>query len=106
MSYIQFGDTIMYPIHALDSKEDTTLYPCVINIDHKYSDPSTERERCLNDSLSNVSITKIDEDMNTIFKTRERPYLQDVITLIRESNPGRYIQKWDYDNGCLIFEPY
>lgn len=103
MSYIQFGDTIMYPIHALDDKENTTLYPCVISIDHKFPNPSTEREQSLNDSLYKVTITKIDDNMNTDFRKRERPFLSDVLTLIKKSNPGKSIQKWDYDNGCLIF---
>lgn len=40
--------------------------------------------------------------METDFRARERPYLSDVITLIEKSNPGKFIQKWDYDNDCLI----
>ena len=101
--YIQFGDTILYPIHALDgNRHNNGLYPCIINIDHKFLNPTNEREQSLNNSIYKVTITKIDDDMETNFRKRERPYLLDVITLIEKSNPGKFIQKWDYKNDCLI----
>jgi hypothetical protein len=101
--YIQFEDTILYPIHALDgNRHNNGLYPCIINIDHKFPNPTNEREQSLNNSIYKVTITKIDDDMETNFRTRIRPYLSDVIPLIEKSNPGKFIQKWDYENDCLI----
>lgn len=101
--YIQFGDTILYPIHALDgNRNNNGLYPCIIEIDHKFPNPTNEREQSLNNSLYKITITKIDNDMETDYRARERPFLSDVKTLIEKSNPGKLIQKWDYVNDCLI----
>ena len=78
------------------------MYSCIINIDHRFPNPTDEREQSLNNSLHRITITKIDNDMETDYRARERPFLSDVKTLIEKSNPGKLIQKWDYVNDCLI----
>lgn len=96
--YIQFGDTILYPVRELIGDcSDDTLYPCVISIDHYFPKPQSDREKTLNTSLYKVTITEVGSNIS-----RVRPYLSDVKSLIEKCNPGKFIQKWDWTKDCLI----
>lgn len=107
MNYLQYGDTIMYPmlkpdgrvsfpgmsIHLVSSSGKTNLVQCSIDIDHVFPNDATELRFGLSERTHKVTITPVSEEDQFIYG-RERTYFSDIKSSILEHNPQFQIQPY------------